>query len=221
MPMRSQRQRRYLWATDPELARKYEDKTPKGKKLPEKAKPKTKSAHQLAYEEGFIDTLIEKVAQEWNHPVPPPGDPMRKFMAQLRNESLPAGSASTLGPIPQLVPTENSQPATRAMLEILKSPELSKVERNALIMRMQQRLPIRRIGRKSEDLIGVGLPGHATNSLNMYLAAKNNPQSENWLQRILRVGMLVANRVNGPYRIIDRRRRPEEERHSPWKISLL
>jgi len=36
MPMRSQAQRRYLWATNPELARKFEDKTPKGTKLPER-----------------------------------------------------------------------------------------------------------------------------------------------------------------------------------------
>lgn len=40
MPMRSQSQRRYLWATDPKLAREFEDATPDNKKLPEKVKAK-------------------------------------------------------------------------------------------------------------------------------------------------------------------------------------
>ena len=38
MPMKSQAQRRYLWANKPGLAREFEDKTPKGKKLPKKVK---------------------------------------------------------------------------------------------------------------------------------------------------------------------------------------
>jgi hypothetical protein len=37
--MKSQKQRAYLWATDPKLARKFEDHTPKGKKLPKKLHP--------------------------------------------------------------------------------------------------------------------------------------------------------------------------------------
>lgn len=36
--MKSQAQRRALWAKDPALAREFESKTPKGKKLPERAK---------------------------------------------------------------------------------------------------------------------------------------------------------------------------------------
>lgn len=40
MPMKSKAQRAYLWATDPKLAKKFEDETPKGKKLPAKAKKK-------------------------------------------------------------------------------------------------------------------------------------------------------------------------------------
>lgn len=36
MPMKSQAQRRFLWATDPRLARRFENETPKGKKLPDK-----------------------------------------------------------------------------------------------------------------------------------------------------------------------------------------
>jgi hypothetical protein len=42
MPMVSKSQRRKLWATNPTLAREFEDKTPKGARLPErvrKAKP--------------------------------------------------------------------------------------------------------------------------------------------------------------------------------------
>jgi len=38
MPLKSQAQRRKLWATNPKLAREFERKTPKGKKLPAKAK---------------------------------------------------------------------------------------------------------------------------------------------------------------------------------------
>jgi hypothetical protein len=36
MPMESQAQRRKLWATNPKVAQEFEDKTPKGKKLPER-----------------------------------------------------------------------------------------------------------------------------------------------------------------------------------------
>lgn len=36
MPMKSQKQRKYLWANEPEIAAEFEAKTPKGKKLPEK-----------------------------------------------------------------------------------------------------------------------------------------------------------------------------------------
>jgi hypothetical protein len=38
--LKSKAQRRYLWATDPKLAKKFEKETPKGKKLPEHAKKK-------------------------------------------------------------------------------------------------------------------------------------------------------------------------------------
>lgn len=41
MPMKSQAQRKFLWATDPKVAKKFEEETPKGKKLPKKVK-KTK-----------------------------------------------------------------------------------------------------------------------------------------------------------------------------------
>lgn len=40
MPLRSQAQRRFLWATDKKLARRFEDHTPKGKKLPQRVHKK-------------------------------------------------------------------------------------------------------------------------------------------------------------------------------------
>lgn len=43
MPMRSQAQRSYLWLRHPELARKFEEETPKGKDLPSKLKEKGRS----------------------------------------------------------------------------------------------------------------------------------------------------------------------------------
>jgi hypothetical protein len=43
MPFKSQAQRRKIYAVDPKLAREFEAKTPKGKKLPEKVPAKKKS----------------------------------------------------------------------------------------------------------------------------------------------------------------------------------
>ena len=40
MPLKSKAQRRFLHATDPELAEKFEKETPKGKKLPRYKKAK-------------------------------------------------------------------------------------------------------------------------------------------------------------------------------------
>lgn len=54
MPFKSEAQRRYLYATNPRLAKKFSKKTPKGKKLPERVTPKEKKAskqeikHRLA-----------------------------------------------------------------------------------------------------------------------------------------------------------------------------
>lgn len=39
-PFKSQAQRRYLYATHPEVAKEFESKTPKGKRLPKKVKKK-------------------------------------------------------------------------------------------------------------------------------------------------------------------------------------
>lgn len=40
MPMKSKAQRAFLWANHPDVARKFEKKTPKGKRLPRKVKKK-------------------------------------------------------------------------------------------------------------------------------------------------------------------------------------
>tara|TARA_R110000796_G_scaffold65782_2_gene151781 strand:+ start:1929 stop:2057 length:129 start_codon:yes stop_codon:yes gene_type:complete len=42
MPFKSKAQRRALYAKDPELAKEFEAKTPKGKKLPERVRKKKK-----------------------------------------------------------------------------------------------------------------------------------------------------------------------------------
>jgi hypothetical protein len=42
MPFKSEAQRKFLWATEPKLAKKWAKETPKGKKLPPKVKPKRK-----------------------------------------------------------------------------------------------------------------------------------------------------------------------------------
>ena len=36
MPFESQAQRRFMYAKDPKMARRFEEKTPRNKKLPEK-----------------------------------------------------------------------------------------------------------------------------------------------------------------------------------------
>lgn len=42
MPMKSKAQRAYLWANEPEVAKKFEQHTKKNIDLPEKVKPKKK-----------------------------------------------------------------------------------------------------------------------------------------------------------------------------------
>lgn len=42
MPFKSQKQRAYLYANRPDIAKEFESKTPKGKKLPLKVKTRVK-----------------------------------------------------------------------------------------------------------------------------------------------------------------------------------
>lgn len=57
MPMRSEAQRKYLWAKHPEVAREFEDATPKGKKLPQHVK----ESHDLGV---FAALQVFKLAGE-------------------------------------------------------------------------------------------------------------------------------------------------------------
>ena len=44
MPFKSQSQRKFMYAKHPEMAKEWEEKTPKGKALPKKVKKSTKKA---------------------------------------------------------------------------------------------------------------------------------------------------------------------------------
>jgi len=43
MPFKSQAQRKFMYSQHPEMAKEWEDKTPKGKKLPKKVKKSGKT----------------------------------------------------------------------------------------------------------------------------------------------------------------------------------
>lgn len=43
MPFKSQAQRKWMWATHPQMAKTWEAHTPKGSKLPQKLKKKDKN----------------------------------------------------------------------------------------------------------------------------------------------------------------------------------
>lgn len=45
MPFRSQQQRKFLYSQHPEIAKRWEKETPKGRKLPKRAKRKAKVRH--------------------------------------------------------------------------------------------------------------------------------------------------------------------------------
>jgi hypothetical protein len=49
MPFKSKQQRKWMWATHPEMAKKWERHTPKGKKLPKKVKKKSENIIDLIY----------------------------------------------------------------------------------------------------------------------------------------------------------------------------
>jgi len=53
MPFKSEAQRRYLYANEPKIAKRWEKETPRNAKLPERAKKKRKgSSIMAALEEG-------------------------------------------------------------------------------------------------------------------------------------------------------------------------
>lgn len=93
MPLESQAQRRYLWATDPELAKKFEDDTPKGAKLP---KRKRKTEHvadetEVIELKDFSDKERAKLAKK-HEAMPGGGFPIRNG-GDLRNAIQAVGRA--------------------------------------------------------------------------------------------------------------------------------
>lgn len=58
--MQSQAQRGFLWANHPEVAREFEDKTPKGKKLPYHKRKRKKAASLPMTPEEFGVFLARK-----------------------------------------------------------------------------------------------------------------------------------------------------------------
>lgn len=57
MPFKSEKQRAWMWANDPEMARKWQSHTPKGKKLPKYVKKKKKRKKTKADYAGSIVRL--------------------------------------------------------------------------------------------------------------------------------------------------------------------
>lgn len=52
MPFKSEAQRRYMYAQEPKIARRWEKETPKNAKLPEKVRKKKKSSLMDSFKEG-------------------------------------------------------------------------------------------------------------------------------------------------------------------------
>lgn len=64
MPFKSEAQRKWMHANKPEMAKKWEKHTPKGKKLPKKVKKKSskkKSKKKKTKKESFIDILNDRL----------------------------------------------------------------------------------------------------------------------------------------------------------------
>lgn len=55
MPFKSEAQRRWMYANEPEMAKRWEKETPKGKKLPEKVKTAFWTGFEKAAQDGFGD----------------------------------------------------------------------------------------------------------------------------------------------------------------------
>jgi len=55
MPFKSESQRRYMYAKHPKIAKKFQEHTPKGKKLPEKVKKTEKAANASGF--GLLGNL--------------------------------------------------------------------------------------------------------------------------------------------------------------------
>lgn len=90
MPMKSVKQRRYLWANHPEIAQEFEDATPKGKKLPMRAHKKKAEA---------LNWLIEKVG--CSYPMKPKAKSAKTDKSKRKSANFsPYAYASNLHSIP-------------------------------------------------------------------------------------------------------------------------
>jgi len=59
MPFASQAQRRWMYANEPEMAKKWEKHTPKGKKLPKKKRKKRKKTKN----ESIVDIIASMISE--------------------------------------------------------------------------------------------------------------------------------------------------------------
>ena len=124
---------------------------------------------------------------------------------------------STLADVPSLLETENAETATQTKLRILKDPSLSKVQRNALIAQLESRAP----GDPARSLLASNTPDEMQLLLNSYLQTRGHPGMSSFLQQVLRMGATVASALGSGYRVKDRRKRPDQERYSRWKMSFF
>lgn len=91
MPLKSDQQRKFLWATNPKLAQKFEDETPKGKKLPKYAKKK-KADYGLDNVPGsqIMPGTLQSVLGNMNTPqsAGPINDPFNQYMNDPAHQAL-------------------------------------------------------------------------------------------------------------------------------------
>jgi hypothetical protein len=89
MPMESAAQRRWMWATHPEMAERWEKETPKGKKLPEHKKKK--------FGDGFKKHAVTDLPNEanieasWPLQLYVPGSTLEKETGQPQKKSTRTG----------------------------------------------------------------------------------------------------------------------------------
>jgi hypothetical protein len=91
MPLESEAQRRYLWANDPEVARKFEAETPKGAKLPARKKKTEHAMTDTVELKNFSDKQRAKLAKK-HEAMPGGGFPIQNG-SDLRNAIQAVGRA--------------------------------------------------------------------------------------------------------------------------------
>lgn len=202
MPFQSKAQRRYFYAKLPHLAKKWEEHTPKGESLPEHKKLRKK-----AFMVGFFGVL-EKAAQM--NPLPFAGAEQQGW------------GSSTAGPEPLLIPTSSPRSLTRMILNIIRDPTIPKAEKNVLISRLEDRP---QAALDAPDLLGgAGLYPMSQIVLQSHMQRAEQGELAPSLKKLLNLGILSQDGGFPPLlglqsRIVDRRRRPEQEWRSQWKTT--